>query len=42
MKKFLIGLSLIFLASCSSGTAIVSSWRDPDTSTANTEFKKYW
>jgi hypothetical protein len=40
MKKFFVALSLIFLASCSSGTAIVSSWRDPDTSYQNTEFKK--
>ena len=40
MKKFFIAMSLVFLASCSSGTAIVSSWRDPDVTTANTEFKK--
>jgi len=40
MKKFFIALSLVFLVSCSSGTAIVSSWRDPDVTTANTEFKK--
>ncbi len=40
MKIFFIALSLVFLASCSSGTAIVSSWRDPDVNTANTEFKK--
>ncbi|MBX9807499.1 MAG: hypothetical protein K2X95_06840 [Flavobacteriaceae bacterium] len=40
MKKYFIALSLVFLASCSSGTAIVSSWRDPDITTANTEFKK--
>jgi len=40
MKKFFIGLSLVFLVSCSSGTAIVSSWRDPDVSNSNTEFKK--
>jgi hypothetical protein len=40
MKKFFIALSLVFLVSCSSGTAIVSSWRDPDVTNANTEFKK--
>jgi hypothetical protein len=40
MKKFFIALSLVILASCSSGTTIVSSWRDPDTSTAKEEFKK--
>lgn len=40
MKKFFIALSLVFLISCSSGTAIVSSWRDPDVTNANTEFKK--
>lgn len=40
MKKFFIGLSLIFLASCSSGTAIVSSWKDPEVTNANVEFEK--
>ena len=40
MKKFFIALSLVILASCSSGTSIVSSWRDPDTTTAKEEFKK--
>jgi hypothetical protein len=40
MKKFFIALSVVFLASCSSGTAIVSSWRDPDTTTENSGFKK--
>jgi len=40
MKKFFIALSLVILASCSSGTTIVSSWRDPDTTTAKEEFKK--
>lgn len=40
MKKFFIALSLLFLASCSSGTAIVSSWKDPEITNANTEFKK--
>jgi hypothetical protein len=40
MKKFFIAMSLVFLASCSSGTAIVSSWKDPETTNANTEFKK--
>lgn len=40
MKKFFIALSIVFLASCSSGTTIVSSWRDPDTTTAKEEFKK--
>jgi hypothetical protein len=40
MKKIFIGLSLIFLASCGSGTAIVSSWRDPETTTENADFKK--
>ena len=37
---FFIAMSLVFLASCSSGTAIVSSWKDPETTNANTEFKK--
>jgi hypothetical protein len=40
MKKFFIAMSLVFLTSCSSGTAIVSSWKDPETTNANTEFKK--
>jgi len=40
MKKFFIAMSFVFLASCSSGTAIVSSWKDPETTNANTEFKK--
>lgn len=40
MKKFSIALLLVFLVSCSSGTTIVSSWRDPDTTTAKEEFKK--
>jgi hypothetical protein len=40
MKKFFIALTVVVLASCSSGTSIVSSWRDPDTSNANTEYKK--
>lgn len=40
MKKFFIALSIVFLASCSSGTAIVSSWKDPEVTNANTEFKK--
>ena len=40
MKKWFIALSLIFLVSCSSGTAIVSSWSDPEVSDANVEFKK--
>lgn len=40
MKKCFIALSLIFLVSCSSGTAIVSSWRDPEVANANSEFKK--
>jgi hypothetical protein len=40
MKKFFIALSLIFLVNCSSGTAIVSSWKDPEVTNANTEFKK--
>lgn len=40
MKKCFIALSLLFLASCSSGTAIVSSWKDPEVTNANTEFKK--
>ncbi|WP_396171251.1 hypothetical protein [Flavobacterium sp.] len=40
MKKFFIALIVVVLASCSSGTSIVSSWRDPDTSNANTEYKK--
>jgi hypothetical protein len=40
MKKFFIALSIVFLGSCSSGTSIVSSWRDPDTTTANSQFKK--
>ncbi|HEY6142670.1 MAG TPA: hypothetical protein VIV55_04470 [Flavobacterium sp.] len=40
MKKFFIALSLAFLVSCSSGTTIVSSWRDPSTNTAKEEFQK--
>lgn len=40
MKKLFIALSLVVLAGCSSGTSIVSSWRDPDTTTAKEEFKK--
>lgn len=40
MKKLFIALSILFLASCSSGTAIVSSWKDPETNNANTEYKK--
>ncbi len=40
MKKFFIAMSLVMLASCSSGTAIVSSWKDPETTNANTEYKK--
>ncbi len=40
MKKFFIALSLVILASCSSGTTIVSSWRDPETTTTKEEFKK--
>lgn len=40
MKKLFIALSLVILASCGSGTTIVSSWRDPDTTTAKEEFKK--
>lgn len=40
MKKFFIALSLLILASCGSGTTIVNSWRDPDTTTAKEEFKK--
>lgn len=40
MKKFLMALPLVILAACSSGTAIVSSWKDPEVTTANTEFKK--
>lgn len=40
MKNFLIVLSLVFLASCGSSTSIVSSWRDPETTTTKEEFKK--
>lgn len=40
MKKLFIAVSILFLASCSSGTAIVSSWKDPETNNANTEYKK--
>lgn len=40
MKKLFIALSLILLTGCSSGTSIVSSWRDPDTTTAKEKFKK--
>jgi hypothetical protein len=40
MKKFFITLSLAFLVSCGGGTAIVSSWRDPNISSANTQFDK--
>jgi hypothetical protein len=40
MKKFFIAMSLVILASCSSGTAIVSSWKDPNTTTENSGFKK--
>ncbi|TRX42969.1 hypothetical protein [Flavobacterium restrictum] len=40
MKKFLVIVSCIFMASCGSNTAIVNSWRDPDTTIANQEFKK--
>ena len=40
MKKFLVALSVVFLASCGSSTSIVSSWRDPDTTYASESFKK--
>ena len=40
MKKLFIAISLVFLVSCSSGTAIVSSWKDPEITNANTEYKK--
>jgi hypothetical protein len=40
MKNCFIALSLLFLASCSSGTTIVSSWKDPKVNNENTEFKK--
>lgn len=40
MKSFFIALSTLILVSCGSNTSIVSSWRDPDTSVANQEFKK--
>jgi hypothetical protein len=40
MRNFFIALSLLFLTSCSSGTAIVSSWRDPEVTSTNTDFKK--
>lgn len=41
MKKiFIAALSFAFLVSCSSGTSIVSSWKDPETNNAKDEFKK--
>ena len=40
MKKFFIASICVFLASCGSNTAIVNSWRDPDNSNLNEQFKK--
>jgi len=40
MKKFFIVLSSVFLLNCGSNTSIVSSWRDPDTTISQEQFKK--
>lgn len=40
MKKLIIGLFALFLTSCGSSSTIVSSWRHPETTVANQEFKK--
>ncbi|MBP1221556.1 hypothetical protein [Flavobacterium sp. 1355] len=40
MKKYTILLITLFLISCSSNTSIVSSWRDPDITVAQEQFKK--
>ncbi|WP_281234197.1 hypothetical protein [Flavobacterium gelatinilyticum] len=41
MKKFsFLLLSIVTLSGCSSNTSIVNSWRDPDTTVAQEQFKK--
>ncbi|MFD1605736.1 hypothetical protein ACFSJW_03970 [Flavobacterium artemisiae] len=40
MKKFLVLLFVLFLVSCSSNTSIVNSWRDPNITVAQENFKK--
>jgi len=40
MKKYIILLFTLFLISCSSNTSIVSSWRDPNITVAQEQFKK--
>ncbi|MWB94239.1 hypothetical protein GON26_07680 [Flavobacterium sp. GA093] len=40
MKKYLILLTVLIFASCGSNTAIVNSWRDPQVTVAQENFKK--
>ncbi len=41
MKKYLILLiAVLALSSCGSNTSIVNSWRDPDVTVAQEQFKK--
>lgn len=40
MRKLIIAMSAILLASCGSNTTIVDSWRDPNTTISQEHFKK--
>ena len=40
MKKITIALAVLLLAGCGSNTTIVDSWRDPNTTIAQEQFKK--